>query len=341
MYKQIGMVLLLSCTGAMWGADGAKEIRSCTFNGKHESEELRDCPLMLLPNFAQAPSDVVKIIHQKIKPYDKKTLLVIRACNKETASASEFVFSVSKLSFDLATVFDAEKKEDIFKNKTSQVVQQLLLKGELRIQGSINLNLSELKRNFFLNTTAHIGFRLFLNAAITQEKLTLPNNKFDIEDMYILLPVLQRNTSITELDLSDNSFGDAGLRQLMPNLKYNTKLITLKLNANNITPCGAAVIKEALQHNTTLKNLCLNDNSIGSHYGGSHVIADILRSSTTLQRLELGKNSFNGQDAFAIIWALQCNTSLTFLNLGGNLSDYLSSMINEMKGLDQRNIVMW
>lgn len=118
----------------------------------------------------------------------------------------------------------------------------------------------------------------------------------------------------------------------------NSKTLTiLNLSHNYIDNKGAIVISQALKNNSSLKVLYLDNNSIGNE--GAEAISRALKVNSSLSRLYLGGNGITNIGVLAI--ALECNSSLTILDLGGN-DRYLGSkrdIISFAKALENNNFL--
>ncbi|KAL9965559.1 hypothetical protein ACROYT_G029373 [Oculina patagonica] len=135
-----------------------------------------------------------------------------------------------------------------------------------------------------------------------------------------LAEALQRNTSLTVLDLSGNNIGDHGATALAEALQRNTSLTVLYLLMNKIGDHGATGLAEALQRNTSLTVLDLSGNNIGDH--GAAGLAEALQTNISLTELGLSDNNIGDHGATGLAEALQNNTSLTVLNLScSNIGD--------------------
>jgi Ran GTPase-activating protein (RanGAP) involved in mRNA processing and transport len=74
---------------------------------------------------------------------------------------------------------------------------------------------------------------------------------------------LQRNGSISSIDLSWNRFGDEGARCIAALLERNSVISSLDVSDCGITDEGARAIAAALTHNTSITELETDGNEVG------------------------------------------------------------------------------
>ncbi|MDF2965852.1 MAG: FBox-LRR protein [Rickettsiaceae bacterium] len=136
------------------------------------------------------------------------------------------------------------------------------------------------------------------------------------KDLTLLLEALEKNTSITSLDLSSNVLKDYGVERLAKVLANNsclTKLTHLNLSNNEITSEGASKLLNVLADKLTIKSLDISDNEVDKSF--YETLAKCLEKNTSLQHLGLSK--MDGLDK--LLGAQQANASLKSLTL--NLED--------------------
>lgn len=83
------------------------------------------------------------------------------------------------------------------------------------------------------------------------------NNKYDINDLNILVQSLVINNSLEKLDFSKTSIDDKGIKYLFFLLLKNTNLKLLNLLETKITDIGAACLKEYIESNSITTQLML------------------------------------------------------------------------------------
>ena len=103
--------------------------------------------------------------------------------------------------------------------------------------------------------------------ALTQNKtlktISLSNNDIKTKNnkkiAIALSKLLEKNTTLQNLDLSSNGIDDSGVIALASGLAKNKTLVTLNLDANVIEIDGAKALIEALKTNNTLEKLYLKN----------------------------------------------------------------------------------
>ena len=157
----------------------------------------------------------------------------------------------------------------------------------------------------------------------------------------VISVVLEKNSSLTHLDLSfngidedvasslswysslsffnleGNCIGDSGASSLSKALKAKSSLTDLNLSDNRIGDAGASFLSQALKANSSLTNLNLRHNSIGD--AGASSLFEALKANSSLTDLDLSGNSIGDTGASSLFEALKANSSLTDLDLSGNI----------------------
>ena len=105
------------------------------------------------------------------------------------------------------------------------------------------------------------------------------------QDVGVLAAALEKNSTLTSIDLRCNQVGDKGLASLAAALKKNSTLTRLDLIYNEIGPEGAVGLAAALEKNTTVTSLDLSENRIGDE--GAASMAAALEKNYALEVLEL------------------------------------------------------
>ena len=131
----------------------------------------------------------------------------------------------------------------------------------------------------------------------------------------VISVVLEKNSSLTHLDLSFNAFEDV-VSSLSKALKANSSLTDLNLEGNSIGDAGASSLSKALKANSSLTNLNLSLNSIGD--AGASSLSKALKENFSLADLNLSCNRIGDTGASSLSKALKENSSLTDLDLSGN-----------------------
>lgn len=177
---------------------------------------------------------------------------------------------------------------------------------------------------------------------------------FTAEGIRALAPALQKNASLTSIDLSHNhigaqgaerlcdvfterwydsgrvntitalalfdcALGDEGLRHIVSNLASST-LTALDVGSNGLTYEGMTALNYALCRPNSLTKLSLISNHIGDI--GVHLLKsallDVNREPLPLRHLDLGSNSITGEGVHSLLSCFNRNRSLATLNLQGN-----------------------
>ena len=138
-----------------------------------------------------------------------------------------------------------------------------------------------------------------------------------------LTPALQANHTLTHLNMRQTQVGDAEAIALGKVLQSNQTLTHLCLVDNGITHIGVEALADALRFNQALEDLDIGYNCIGD--GGAVALSQALESNRTLRCLNMGGGlprkfiGLSDRGIRAIAHALQCNSSLTYLDISGHL----------------------
>ena len=177
------------------------------------------------------------------------------------------------------------------------------------------------------NTIPEYGLKYILESLLTNCRLVtlqlrgsvLPNIVLKItqESGPVLCQMLQRNKTLTELDLSWNrGVSDTGAFFIAEGLKLNTSLRTLQLRDCGISAEGAKFISGALEINTSLEVINLSYNELG--HTGVGYLANALKQNDCLKKLHLGHCGITDRGLELLAVALTVNKSLEVLLLHGN-----------------------
>ena len=172
------------------------------------------------------------------------------------------------------------------------------------------------------------------------EKVKLHNDALNDQKMTSLFRGLTRSSSIDELHLWDNELSVAAVRSMVPFLQNANNLYSLNLDDNDLQSEGFNLLLRALCDSPIrrldccncgiesieidsenkpkhLKQLYLEDNLINA--AGCREIAKLLRGEdSTLKELHLDDNQIDDDGVEILVDALQRNTSLKNIYLGGN-----------------------
>ena len=100
------------------------------------------------------------------------------------------------------------------------------------------------------------------------------------EDVRALAEALEKNTTVTSLDLKSNGIGDEGAASLAAALEKNLTVTSLNLRVNGIRDDGAASVAAALEKNSTLTSIDIGRNLIGTK-GAARLAAALDKNSTS------------------------------------------------------------
>ena len=160
---------------------------------------------------------------------------------------------------------------------------------------------------------AVISVVLEKNSSLTH--LDLSFNAFD-GVASCLSKALKANSSVTSLNLGGNFVGEDGASSLSKALKANSSLTNLNLSLNSIGDDGASSLSKALKANSSLTSLNLSSTSIGD--AGASSLSKALKANSSLANLNLSINSIGDAGASSLSKALKANSFLTDLDLSDN-----------------------
>lgn len=150
----------------------------------------------------------------------------------------------------------------------------------------------------------------------TLRTLNLRWNEIDHDHMSSLYMVIERNTSLTSLDLSYNKIN---VSELFHALKSNNSLTSIALRSCDFGLCDASSLAEVLLENKTLQKLNLGDAQLPrEHEDEIHaIVLDTFKTNETIVSLHLDGTMSNDH---VMKWGdmLQTNHTLKVLNLSVN-----------------------
>ena len=142
----------------------------------------------------------------------------------------------------------------------------------------------------------------------------------------VLCQMLQRNKTLTELDLSWNrGVSDTGAFFIAEGLKLNTSLRTLRLSWCGISAEGAKFIAGALEINTSLKDIDLARNELGDT--GVGYLANTFKQNDSLKELHLQDCGMTDRGLELLAVALTVNKLLEVLDLRWNNSISVGGLV--------------
>ena len=156
---------------------------------------------------------------------------------------------------------------------------------------------------------------------LIQLDLSLKNarkiNRIGAEGAKTLAAALEKNHTLTQLNLGCSDIGDEGGKALAEALAKNQTLTSLSVSSNKICDAGAKALALALEKNQTLISVDLSFNRIGD--AGAKALALALEKNQTLTSVDLRGNRIGDEDAKALALALEKNQTLTSVRLSHNL----------------------
>lgn len=174
------------------------------------------------------------------------------------------------------------------------------------------LNLNEFKLNSSVNNTELIPILSTLDKNNSLTSLNLNNNRIKFHEIHILGQVLETNKKLKHIYLKNNLIRSRGAATLFYSLQFNTVLQELDLEKNQIGPLA---YKSWISNNSlTVLNLKLNNISTASGL----LIANILKTDNHLTNLNLSQCQLGYTSIKYITTALQQNTTLRVLLLSDN-----------------------
>ncbi|KAF0485493.1 RNI-like protein [Gigaspora margarita] len=179
---------------------------------------------------------------------------------------------------------------------------------------------------------------LYENTTVTSIHLDNICGDFKYKTLDVLVKILQKNSTLTSLNLEFYLLDFEGVKTLLEALYKNTVLNSLNLCKNQISNKEVEALAKFLYGNTTLTNLDLANNYIRSEGGialadalyknttltylglaeGGEALANALCKNTTITSLDLEYNELELEGGKALADALCKNITLTSLNLASN-----------------------
>ena len=170
----------------------------------------------------------------------------------------------------------------------------------------------------------------FVEALEKNESLTrleLLYNDIDKPQAEKLSGALKKNNHLEVLLMHKNNMGNEGAIAIGEALKENQSLKGLRLSNEEIGAAGAIAIGKALEENSSLCTLILCNNKIG--FDGAKAI---LESNRNIRELDLSYNELGKSGAEAIAEMLKKDKLVYWLNLrGNNFGSEIRSLVNALK----------
>jgi Ran GTPase-activating protein (RanGAP) involved in mRNA processing and transport len=175
---------------------------------------------------------------------------------------------------------------------------------------------------------------LSTSTSTTLQKLKLSSNNIDDVGAKSIASLLEKNHSLTKLDLRHNMIGEDGAIAIASVLtNTNSTLSALYLGENYIGTDAAIAFVSVLQSNTTLQQLKLNSCKIGQN--GADAIANALCVNIGLKKISLKDNKIDKADTFCTL--IKTNETLQTINLWQN---NLTSQLSALENAIQQNFVL-
>lgn len=147
-------------------------------------------------------------------------------------------------------------------------------------------------------------------------ELCLGKTQLTSSDIGILSIPLQKNNSLTVLDVRLNPIGNEGASMLGNALEQNNTLRQLNLSSTGMDGAGCKRICDALKFNTALRELDISFVDLGDD--GCVHIGEMLQQNKTLKKLRLRSSCITWAGCEFLFTALTNNTSLTDIDLSRN-----------------------
>ena len=152
----------------------------------------------------------------------------------------------------------------------------------------------------------------FLEKNTTVTVLELKDHSLCSHNAVKIGPMLRINTTITSMDLTNTDIDDEVAFEIINSLKVNSTITELNLSKNEIGPEGVEEIEDVLKRKIITK-LDLSHNSIGLD-----VVSSILTTDSSLKSVLLSVNYIGTQDDFSIARNLEISPSITEIALKHN-----------------------
>ncbi|MGC6403933.1 MAG: hypothetical protein ACON5A_01640 [Candidatus Comchoanobacterales bacterium] len=151
-----------------------------------------------------------------------------------------------------------------------------------------------------------------------------------------LAAALNKNKTLTSLDLSNNSMVDDDVKKLAEALNKNKALTKINLSGNNIGNTGVKYLKESLAVNNTLEDINLGQNSIDISS-----IAELCNGSM-LKVLRLPFSELKNEGVRQLADALSGNKTLIELDLVANNITYdgVKALAERLPNMEQLTSVI-
>lgn len=191
-----------------------------------------------------------------------------------------------------------------------------------------NLKTLNISMNEVGDKTSQMLLYYLSSSMSTIEHLILEKSDIDDNEAASFMSALEKNKSVTNLNLSRNRIGEAeALNFVQPDFKtggeavgemlnINLNICRLDLSWNSIRLESACTLAESLKLNYNLVYLNLSYNACGDP--GAMAFGSSLSTNKKLEVLDLSYNNIGIRGAMVIASALSTNKALQLLKLNGN-----------------------
>lgn len=172
--------------------------------------------------------------------------------------------------------------------------------------------------------------------------LRLSQNNIDHIGMKHVAKLLQENTTLQILDLSCNKFKhEESLKELIPALQINTSLLELNLILCKIKDIHTKDLSTIIDTNSSLECLELSSNNIGNLGMRDHIIP-VLKKNPYLPILSLGGNLITSGIKHSLISIFNFNSNLTSFSFYNTYSMSVTTTraISSLTERNAHNVIM-
>ncbi|XP_062394323.1 protein NLRC5-like [Sardina pilchardus] len=172
--------------------------------------------------------------------------------------------------------------------------------------------------NFHLEKYPDQGLKKMLPVVKASKRVWLNQCHLSEASCEMIASVLQRSTTLDELDMSKSKVDNKGLEKLFEGLRNpNCQLKTLRLAACNLSAMFSGIVAPVLQSPNSLKKLDLSENNLGD--AGVQLLSECLSSPhCKLWLLRLNQCHLSKASCVMIASVLQRRTTLRELDMSDN-----------------------
>lgn len=176
----------------------------------------------------------------------------------------------------------------------------------------------------------------------------LAQNRINERSIADLAMILEKNISLTQLDLSNNQLGSEGAEIVLDAIVTNShsQLSKLDLSNNNIDSIATDTIKKFMKTNTSLHTLILDNNALNTPAGNDLTLSNLFESlakNKTLQYISLKNTQIKDNDIKSLMNGLKNNKTLLEIDLSYSMTrvnpDRIIALINLLKTREPKCIL--